>query len=184
MTAPPSYRPGPPAAVAANPRHRPGRARIVVLVAAVAVLVVLGALGLAWAHLSPTQTVDSASVQHEIVRITRDAVQVDAGDVRCPVGITAKAGATFTCTAMVEADPVITSDRLLRRDAVERAVATKMAADLHADITVRCGPSGRTVVSNTPGEDIDCTATKAGNRASAPLTVTVDEDGAATYRFA
>src|SRR5690348_10767450 len=168
MTAQPTYSPAPPiAAPAPAPRRRTGRA----LGVAVAVLLVLGGLGAAALYLFGTRTIQPEPVQDEIVRITRTAVQVAPADVRCPEGIAAQAGGTFTCTATVDGQPVtywvhqddgkgdltITYDRLLRVDALERAVAAKASSDLETAVTVDCG--SRTVLRNTPGQKVGCTAT-------------------------
>ena len=45
-------------------------------------------------------------MQQEIVRITQSAVEVTPADVRCPGGDRGTAGGTFTCTAMVDPEPV------------------------------------------------------------------------------
>jgi Domain of unknown function (DUF4333) len=196
----PIYSPAPTAPTPA-PR-RTGRVVGVV----VAVLVVLGGLGAAALSLSgttilptTTNTVQPESVQNEIVRLTQAAVQVTPADVRCPEGVTARPGGTFTCTAFVDTqlvtywvqqnddkdDLTITYDRLLRRDTLEQALATKVSADLNAPVTVACTPTGRTLLRNTPGQQVDCTATKAGDpTGGARMSATVDENGTAAYRFA
>jgi hypothetical protein len=197
------------------PRRRPGRA----LSVAAAVLVVLAGLGAVAQHyFLRTRTVQPAEVRDEVVRVTQAAVQVTPTGVRCPDGIAARAGATFTCTGTVDGQPVtwwvhqvddrgaltVTVDRLLRLDALEQGVAAEVAADLRTPVTVECGPAGRTVLRNTPGQEIDCTATtthpattgatrtsagRSGARTTAepartlPMTVTVDEDGVAAYRL-
>jgi hypothetical protein len=197
----PIYSPAP-TAPAPAPR-RTGRVGGVV----VAVLVVLGGLGAAALSLSgttilsgtTTNTVQPESVQNEIVRITQAAVQVAPADVRCPEGVTARPGGTFTCTAFVDdqlvtywvqqndgkGDLTITYDRLLRRDTLEQALVAKVSTDLNAPVTVACTPTGRTLLRNTPGQEVDCTATKAGDpEGGARMTATVDEHGTAAYRFA
>ena len=176
------------------PRRRRGRVAGVL----VAVLVVLGGLGAGALHLFGTRTVEPASVQREIVRITEDAVQLTPTDVRCPEGIAMRAGGTFTCTALVDADAVtywvqqdddqghltITFDRLLRLDAVERTVADQLTSELGVAVTADCGPTGRTAVRNTPGQEIACTATTTTDPTDGtPLTVTVDANGAVAYRY-
>jgi uncharacterized protein DUF4333 len=176
------------------PRRRWGR----VLGILVAVLVVLGGLAAGALLLFGTRTVEPGSVQREIVRVTETAVQVTPTDVRCPDGVAMQAGGTFTCTALVDSDAVtywveqdddqghltITSDRLLRLDALERTVTDKLASDLDVAATVDCGPTGRTVVRNTPGQEIACTAKSTTDPTDgAALTVTVDADGAVTYRY-
>ena len=179
-----------------SPAPRRRWARVVGVL--IAVLVVLGGLGAGALHLFGTRTVEPASVQREIVRITENAVQVTPADVRCPEGIVMQAGGTFTCTAMVDSDAVtywvqqnddqghltITFDRLLRLDALERTVADGLTSELGVAVTVDCGPTGRTAVRNTPGQEIACTATNTTDPAAGTtLTVTVDANGAVAYRY-
>ena len=91
--------------------------------------------------------------------------QVTPADVRCPEGIEVQAGGTFTCTAMVDGEPVtywvhqnddqgnltITYDRLLRLDAVEAEPRRHGLSGRGVAVTVDCGPTGRTVlVRNSP----------------------------------
>jgi Domain of unknown function (DUF4333) len=207
MTAQPTYAPSPIGATPLRPapsqpaarrpprRRRPGRAFVV----AAAVLVVAAGLAAIAQHLLfAVKTVQPAFVQNEIVRVTQGAVQVAPTEVRCPEGIAVQTGGTFTCTGMVDGQPVtwwvmqnderggltVTADRLLRLDTLEQAVGTKASADLRTTVTVDCGPAGRTVLRNTPGQEIDCTATRAAaSTATVPMTVTVDEDGAVAYRL-
>jgi hypothetical protein len=194
MTAQPTFSPAPQAAGSAPaPKRRAGRVAVVI-----SALVVLAGLGVGALFLSGTKTVDTASVQQEIDRITRSAVEVAPADVRCPVGIEAQAGGTFTCTAMVDAQPVtywvhqnddqgnltVTYDRLLRIDSVEASLADTVSQDVDVAVTVDCGPADRTVLVNSPGEPISCTATNASGQADgAQLSATVDADGAVSYQF-
>jgi hypothetical protein len=186
--------------VSAPVRRRTGR-----VVGVVAALVVLGALGAAALFLigprmpSGAPTLQPESMQNEIVRVTQTAVQVAPADLRCPEGVTARTGGTFTCTAFVDDQLVtywvhqnddkgnltITYDRLLRRDTLEQALATAVSSDLDSPVTVACRPTGRTVLRNMPGQQVDCTATRAGGPAGGTrMIATVDGNGTAAYRFA
>jgi len=195
MTAQPTFSPAPQAAGSAPaPKRRAGRVVAVVISA----LVVLAGLGVGALFLFGSKTVDTASVQQEIDRITRSAVEVAPADVRCPVGIDAQAGGTFTCTAMVDGQPVtywvhqnddqgnvtVTYDRLLRIDSVEASLADTVSQAVDVAVTVDCGPADRTVLVNSPGEPISCTATNASDQADgAQLSATIDADGAVSYQF-
>jgi Domain of unknown function (DUF4333) len=196
----PIYAPAPAPRVAA-PRRRTGRVVVTVLVlgALGAAAFLLGTKISANAIFSDTKTVQPESVQNEIVGMTQAAVQIAPVDVRCPEGVTARTGGTFTCTAFVDEQLVtfwvrqnddkgnltITYDRLLRRDTLEQALATKASSDLNVPVTVACTPTTRTVLRNTPGQQVDCTATRAGGPAGGErMTATVDENGTAAYRFA
>jgi len=164
-----------------------------------AVLVLLGGLAAAALFVFGSRTVDPASVQQEIVRITQTAVGVAPTDVRCPAEIKAQAGGTFDCTATVDGQPVtytvrqdddqghltINYDRLIKVDDVESVIAQQVGTDVDIAVTVECPPAGRTVVVNAPGTPIACTATNADDPSdSAAITVTVAADGTPGYTFA
>jgi Domain of unknown function (DUF4333) len=186
----PAFPPPPP-----TPKRSTGK--IVGVVAGLVVL--LGALAAGALILFGPRTVDPASVQREIVRITQTAVQVAPADVRCPTDITAAAGGIFTCTATVEQQPVtytvhqddaeghltITYDRLLKLAEVEGVVADQVGKDVDVSVTVSCEPAGKTVVINAPGTPIACTAANASDPTdTAAITVTVAADGTPAYTFA
>ena len=187
---PPGYPPLPPA-----PKRSTGKVVGIVI----AVLVLLGGLGAAALFVFGTRTVQPESVQQEIVRITQTAVGVVPADVRCPDEIRAEAGATFACTATVDAQPVtydvrqdddqghltINYDRLLKVAEVESVVAQQVGSDVDVDVNVECPPADRTVVVNAPGTPIASTATNATDPSdSAAITVTVAADGTPSYTFA
>jgi hypothetical protein len=191
---PQSYGPAVPPPLPPAPRRRTGM--IVGIVAGVLVLLV--GLGTAALILFGPKTVDPASVEREIVRITQTAVQVAPADVRCPADIKAEAGGTFTCTATVEQQPVtytvrqddakghltITYDRLLAVAEVEKVVAGQVGKDVEVPVTITCEPAGKTVLVNAPGTPIACTATNAGDPTdSAKIKVTVAADGTPSYTF-
>ena len=177
------------------PRRRRGRVAGVLI----AVLVVLGGLGAGALHLFGTRTVEPASVQREIVRITEDAVQLTPTDVRCPADIKAEAGGTFACTATVDGQPVgytvrqdddkghltITYDRLIKVAQLESTLADQVGKDVDVAVNVTCEPTGRTVLVNAPGTPIACTAANTTDpRDSAEINVTVSADGTPAYTFA
>ena len=187
---PPAYPPLPPA-----PKRSTGKTVGIMA----AVLVLLGGLGAAAQYVFGTRTVDPASVQQEIVRITQTAVGVAPADVRCPAEIRAQAGGTFACTATVDGQPVtytvrqdddqghltINYDRLIKVADVESVIAQQVGKDVDVTVTVECPPTGRTVVVNAPGTPIACAATNADDPSdSAAITVTVAADGTPGYTFA
>jgi hypothetical protein len=112
--------------------------------------------------------------------------------------IRAQGGSTFTCTATIDRQPItytvrqddgeghltISNDRILRLPAVESTVAGLVAEDIDIQVSVGCEPAGRTVLVNSPGTPIPCTATNAADPTdSARITVTVAADGSAAYAF-
>jgi hypothetical protein len=195
-TPPQAYGSAPACPPPPHPAPRRSTGTIVGIVAAA--LVVLGGLGVGALVLFGPRTVDPRSVEQEIVRITRSAVQVVPADVRCPADITAQAGGVFTCTATVDQQPVtytvrqdddqghltVTYDRLLKLDEVESVVAGQVAKDVEVPVNVGCEPAGRSVVINAPGTPIACTATNANDPSDlAKINVTVAADGTPSYSF-
>jgi hypothetical protein len=195
MTAQPTFSPSPqtPEPPLA-PQRKTGRAVGI----AIAILAALAALGGTALYFFGAKTLEPESVQNEIVRITQEAVGVTPTDVTCPDDIEARAGGTFTCTAIVDSRPMtyavhqdndqgdltITYDRLVRLDTVEAGLAAEVSSDIAIDVTVDCGPAGRTVIANAPGQPIDCTATNASDPTdSASMTATVDAEGTPAYQF-
>ena len=183
---------GPPPAA---PRRR--TARIIGLVASV--LVVLADLGTAALFLFGPRVVEPQSVQDEIVRITRTAVGATPTDLHCPAKIKAQTGGTFTCTGVVDQQPVtydvrqdddkghltITYDRLIKMTDIESALAAQVGKDVEVAVTISCEPAGRTVVVNKPGAPISCTATNTTNSTdNAKINVTVAADGTPSYTWA
>ena len=199
----PQYPPyGPPPAGLGHPFPEPpapkrGVGKVVAAVAA-GIVVVAGIATAALFLLAP-RTVEPQSVQREIVRITQTAVGVAPTDVRCPEGVRAEAGGTFTCTGTVDGQPMtytvrqdddkghltITNDRMIKLSEVEGVLAQKVGSDVGVPVTISCEPTGRTVVVNAPGTPIACTATNAADSTdSAGITVTVAADGTPGYTFA
>jgi hypothetical protein len=165
---------------------------------AVGALVLLAGLAVGVVAFFLPRTVNSESVQREIVRITTTAVPVTPADVRCPDGVPAQTGRVFTCTATVDQQPVtytvrqdddrghltVTYDRLVTVAEVEGVVAAQVGKDVEVPVTVRCAP-GRTVLVNAPGTPIACTATNSGDPSdNAEINVTVAADGTPSYTFA
>lgn len=193
---PQSFGPGYPPAPPAAPKRRTGR--IVGIV--IAALVLLAGLGVGALFLFGERTVEPESVKSEIARITQTAVGVTPADVRCPDEIPAQAGHTFTCTGMVDGQPVtysvrqdddqgnltINYDRLIKVTDLQTAVAGLVGSDVEVAVDVTCEPAGRTILVNAnPGSPISCTATNATDASdSAAITVTVAADGTPSYTFA
>jgi hypothetical protein len=198
--APPTY--GPPPAGLGYPFPEPPAPKRSVgkIVAAVAsAIVVLAGIATAALFLLAPRTVEPESVQREIVRITQTAVGVAPTDVKCPEGVKAETGGTFTCTGTVDGQPVnyfvtqdddkghltITNDRIVKLSEVESVLAQKVGSDVGVPVTVSCEPAGKTVVVNAPGTPIACTATNAADSSdSAGISVTVAADGTPAYTFA
>jgi Domain of unknown function (DUF4333) len=70
----------------------------------VVALLVLGFVVPGW---FVTRVLDAAAVQTGVAKILTDDYAVDGvADVHCPEGVRVTAGATFTCDATIDGDPV------------------------------------------------------------------------------
>lgn len=102
----PSWSPGyapTPRRAARRRRHPPGLAVGVAAAVVVAVLVL--------AFVTPgwfvTRVLDASAVQTGVAKILSEDYGMDAvADVRCPGGVQVTVGATFTCDAAVDGDPI------------------------------------------------------------------------------
>lgn len=94
-----------------------GRQRLLVAVVAALVVVVVLVLGFVTPGWFVTRVFDSGAVQAGVARIITDDYATDGvADVRCPQNVQVAAGATFSCEATIDGDPVtvpitVTDDR-------------------------------------------------------------------------
>lgn len=97
--------------------RRRGRQRLLVAVVAALVVVVVLVLGFVTPGWFVTRVFDAAAVQAGVAGILTDDYGTDGvADVRCPQDVRVAAGATFTCEATIDGDPVsvpitVTDDR-------------------------------------------------------------------------
>ncbi|MGY1814776.1 DUF4333 domain-containing protein [Blastococcus sp. SYSU D00820] len=185
----PGYGPPPP------PRRRTG----VVVGSVAGAVVVLGGLGVGAFLVLGTSTLDTAAAEERIVTLTQEETGVAATDVSCPADVEAEAGATFTCTAVLdgqgtsftvrqtddEGNVEITSDDDWVVVAEVEAFLLQEAEgqnDPGADVAITCDTDGRAVlVGDAAQEPIVCTATFPDSGDSIDVLVTVAEDGSITY---
>jgi hypothetical protein len=109
----------------ARPRHEPpwsqgnarttrtrtaqqrGRIRLAVAAAIAFVVVALLVLGFVTPGWFVTRVFDATAVQNGVARVLTDDYAVGAvADVRCPADVQVEAGATFSCDATIDGDPV------------------------------------------------------------------------------
>jgi hypothetical protein len=99
---------------AARRRQRPPWTTLAVAAAAVVAILVLGFVAPGW---FVTRVLDPAAVQNGVTRILTDDYGVDGlADVRCPEGVEVAAGASFTCDATIDGDPVTVPVRVTDGD--------------------------------------------------------------------
>jgi len=186
---PPVFGYGPPPA----PRRRTG-AIVAVVVAAVLVLggLVVGAL-----LLFGTKTLDTAQAERQIAQATEDQAGVAPTDVSCPADVEARAGATFTCSASLDGQPITFTvmqtdgDGNIRMDSdntfvdvatVEASLDEQLGQAAGVEVVSTCDTGGHAVLVDGVGAPIPCTVTNAGDASdSVAVTATVDEDGAVSY---
>jgi hypothetical protein len=94
-----------------------GRQRLLVAIVAALVVVVVVVLGFVTPGWFVTRVFDAAAVQAGVAKILTDDYATDGvADVRCPQNVQVVAGATFSCDATIDGDPVsvpitVTDDR-------------------------------------------------------------------------
>ncbi|MDN5861186.1 MAG: DUF4333 domain-containing protein [Pseudonocardia sp.] len=141
---------------------------------------------------------DPAAVAKEIVRVTVNEVAVEPTDVQCPSEVKFEQGATFTCSASLQGQPLtysitqtdgdgglnIAHDRVLSATEVSDELAAQLTRDIGEQIVAACGADGQTVIVNAPGEPIRCGAANAANPdRNAPVIVNVDQNGTLSYQI-
>jgi hypothetical protein len=84
-----------------------GRQRLLVAVVAALVVVVVLVLGFVTPGWFVTRVFDSGAVQAGVTKIiTEDYATDGVADVRCPQNVQVASGATFSCEATIDGDPV------------------------------------------------------------------------------
>ena len=194
---PPQY--GPPAggsAPAPAPRRRTG-AVVGGIIAAVVLLAGLVVGALVWFG---STTLDTAEAERQIGRLTADRTGVAPTDLSCPADIEAESGATFTCTASLEDQPIsftvtqtddegnvqIDSDNtFVHVDVVEASLDEQVGELTGVVVISTCDTGGRSVLVDAVGTPIPCFVDNAADATdTAEVLATVDESGAVSYEFA
>ena len=183
------------------PPSPPSRSRTGAIIGAVvAGVLVLGGLAVAAVLLFGTKTLDSAQAERLISQATEEQSGVMPTDVSCPQDIEAEAGATFTCSASLEGQPIsftvtqTDDDGNVQVDSVntfvdvatvEASLTQQMGDAAGVDVFTVCHVNGHSVLVDGVGMLIPCTVTNAGDASdSVEVTATVDEDGTVSYEVA
>ena len=196
---PPAPAYGPPPAgfgQAPAPRRRTG----VVIGVVVTAVLVLGGLAVGALLLFGSTTLDTADAERQITQLTEEQAGVAPTGVSCPADIEAEAGASFTCSASLEDQPIsftveqtddegnvqITSDNSFVDVATVEASLDQQWAELAGvDVVSTCDTGGHSVLVDGIGTPISCTVTNAEDASdSVEVTATVDESGAVSYEVA
>jgi Domain of unknown function (DUF4333) len=175
------------------PRRRIGA----VIAAVVAGVLVLGGLVVGAIFLLGTKTLDTAEAERQIAQLTEEQAGVAPTDVSCPADIGAEAGATFTCSASLEGQPLsftvtqtdddgtirITSDNSFVDIAtVEASLTQQLGEAAGVEVVSTCDAGGHSVLVDGIATPIACTVTNAEDASdSVDVTATVDESGTVSY---
>jgi hypothetical protein len=178
------------------PPAPPRRTGAVVGAVAGGVVTVAG-LGVAALFVFGTPLLDTTEVEQEIVRLTQEEAQLAPTGVECPTDIGVETGATFTCTAELDGQPLsytvrqtddegnvfIESDTswvLLSK--VEASLTEQVGAEAGVDVVASCDGGGRSVLVDGIGTPIPCTVASAEDPTDrVDVVATVDEQGAVSY---
>ena len=180
--------------------ERSGRRTGTIIGAIVAAVLVLGGLAVAAVLLFGNSTLDTTAVEDEIVAVTERESGVAPTEVECPGDVTAEAGATFTCTAVLDGQPLsytisqtddegnvrIESDTIfVVVSDVEGIVNEQVGAEAGVEVTTECDADGRSVVVDPAGTTVPCTVTNAGDPTDTlDVIATLDEEGNVTWEAA
>ena len=175
------------------PRRRTGA----VIGAVVAAVLVLGGLAVGAVLLFGTKILDSTEAEQLISQATEDQAGVAPTDVSCPSDIEAEAGATFSCTASLEGQPISFTVTQTDDDGnvdvesvntfvdiatVEASLTEQLGEVAGVEVISTCHVNGHSVLVDGVGTPIPCTVANAEDASdSVEVTATVDEDGTVSY---
>lgn len=135
----------------------------------VAGFLLLGGLAVAAVLLFGTKTLNSAEAERLISQATEEQSGVLPTDVSCPTGIEAEAGATFTCSASLEGQPisftvtqtdddgnvdVSSDDTFVDVAMVEASLTQQLGNAAGVDVVSICHVNGRSVLVDGVGTPI------------------------------
>ena len=175
------------------PRRRTGT----IVGAVVSTVLVLGGLVVGALLLFGAKTLDTSEAERQIAQLTEEQAGVAPTDVSCPADIEAESGATFACSASLEAQPIsftvtqtddegnvrITSDNSFVDIAgVEASLSQQLGEVAGVEVVSTCDADGHSVLVDGVGTPISCTVANAEDASdSVEIVATVDERGAVSY---
>ena len=175
------------------PRRRTGA----IVGAVVSTVLVLGGLVVGALLLFGAKTLDTSEAERQIAQLTEEQAGVAPTDVSCPADIEAESGATFACSASLEAQPIsftvtqtddegnvrITSDNSFVDIAgVEASLTEQLSEVAGVDVVSTCDAGGHSVLVDGVGTPISCIVANAEDASdSVEVTATVDESGTVSY---
>ncbi len=187
---------GPPATGFGQP-PAPRRHTGAIIAAVIAGVLVLGGLAVGAVLLFGTKTLDTADAERQIAQLIEDQAGVAPSDVTCPADIEAEAGATFTCSASLEDQPIdftvtqtdddgnvrFGSDNTFVDIAkVEASLNEQWTEVAGVQVVSTCDADGHSILVDAIGTPIPCTVANAGDATdSVDVLATVDDNGAVAY---
>jgi hypothetical protein len=187
---------GPPATGLGQP-PAPRRHTGAIIAAVIAGVLVLGGLAVGAVLLFGTKTLDTADAERQIAQLIEDQAGVAPSDVTCPADIEAEAGATFTCSASLEDQPIdftvtqtdddgnvrFGSDNTFVDIAkVEASLNEQWTEVAGVQVVSTCDADGHSILVDAIGTPIPCTVANAGDATdSVDVLATVDDNGVVSY---
>jgi len=192
--APPYGAPAPGFGQPPAPRRRTGA----IVGAVVAAVLLLGGLAVGALLLFGTRTLNTTEAERELARVTEEQAGVAPTDISCPEDIKAQAGATFSCSASLEDQPItftvtrtdgdgnvqITSDNsFIDIATVEASLGEQWSEAAGVAVVTSCDADGHSVLVDGVGTPISCIVANAADASdSVEVTATVDESGTVSYQ--
>ena len=176
------------------PRSRTGA----IIGGIVAGVLVFGGLAVAAVLIFGTKVLDSAKAEQLISQATEDQSGVAPTDVSCPTDIEADAGATFTCSASLEGQPIsftvtqTDDDGNVEVDSVntfvdvatvQASLTQQVVEAAGVEVISTCHVDGHSVLVDGVGAPIPCTVANVEDPTdSIEVLAIVDEDGTVSYK--
>ncbi|MGY1808018.1 DUF4333 domain-containing protein [Blastococcus sp. SYSU D00669] len=184
--------------------HQPPKKKTGLIIGSVlSALVLIGGLVVGGILLFGTSYVDAADAERQLTAFTEEQAGVTPADVSCPTDVELEAGATFSCSASLEGQPITytvtqTDDEgnaefaldntVVPVAAVEEEVSAQIAADIESEtgvdvqLATDCDTGDRTLLVDPAGTTLDCTVTNLEDTSrSIQVTATVAEDTSVSY---
>jgi hypothetical protein len=165
----------------------------------VGALVLIGGLVVGAIFLFGSKTIDQADAQREVGQLGEQLLGVAPEGVSCPADVEVTSGGTFTCTAKVDGQDVkftvtqtddkgnvqvISDDKVVKVSDVEENISQQVeaaASDEMVNADTTCDASGRTVLVDPDGEQLNCTVSNADDPSqSIGIVASVAKDGSVT----